>query len=474
MREKKVVKIDRFDNFDASNNKIATHNFYNYFPTYKLENSSGVVNATFPKNRTDKSEKEINVKGAGINVIKGISYFKQYSKDYNINVHRLLIYGDDNKVYINQMLDDIYDIFWLYRLEFNSAPIVLSFKKDDADAVVLASEDTMKIWLTDYSPYTIENVPIITSMCVNEGVLFCTIKDPAFKIWYATDLDVEKVGNISNISGYISLEDDLGDARKILTFNEEVYVFRDYGITKLNFIKNEVVANQVYLSTTKIYTNTVSVCGNNILFMTKDGLYSFNGVKVNKINVDLLNELSIDNVGAVASSLGEKYYMAFNLNFNDGKTILCEDKCINNVLLIFDVIDNSYQIIRGVDIKTFLPVKTEVFEKMLVLFNNGPVDKIGEIKNNSLFMEEPLPKFWESENLVDTTNMKLFTKLSVNADKNVKFRLIYDDNEINFTTYAEGVNDFVFKIMCKNIRLEISSLEESAKVNNVTLDYYEY
>ena len=138
------------------------------------------------------------------------------------------------------MLDDMDQMFWLYDLKFNSPPITLAYKKDDNDAIILASNDEMKIWKTNYSPYTISSVPIITSMCMNEGVLFCTIKEPAFKIWYATNLDAEQVGNISKNSGYVSLEDDLGYARKVITFDQEVYVFRDYGISKISNVKSSI------------------------------------------------------------------------------------------------------------------------------------------------------------------------------------------------------------------------------------------
>lgn len=475
MKNKKVVEIKNFDNFDKDANSVNTQIFYNYKPAKELKNSLGVVNAKFPLNVTNTSEAELNISVKGINKVEGIAYFKQYFADSAYTSHRLIVYGDDKKVYINQLVEDTYDLFWLHELTFNSAPITLSFKKDDLDAIILASNDQMKIWRTGYSPYTIHNAPIITSMCMNEGVLFCTIKEPAFKVWYATDLDAENVGNISSTSGYISLEDDLGYARKIVTFDESVYVFRDYGISKINYVKKDIVVSQIYATNTKIYTNTVAICGNNILFMTKEGLYSFNGVKVSKVNLNVLDNIKIDNINAVASSLGEKYFLALKMDFNDGKQILCEQQdFINNALIVVDTHNFSFEIVRGVDIKSLLPLRTEMFEKMLVIFNSGNVNKIGEVKEISKYFEDNLPKYWLSDSVVDNTNTKLFTKLSVYADSNVKFKLLYDDKEISFTTYKSGVNEFMFKICCKDIKLEISSVNESAIVKKVSLDYYEY
>ena len=116
----------------------------------------------------------------------------------------------------------------------------------------------------------------------------------------------------------------------------------------------------------------------------------------------------------------------------------------------------------------------DVFEKMLLLFNSGPVDQIGEVVNTPIYVEQNLPKFWASENLIDTTNTKLFTKLNVNADSGIKFKLKFDGKETSFWTYKEGINEFIFKIMCKEIKLEISTENESGIVKKVELEYYEY
>ncbi|MBQ9795525.1 MAG: hypothetical protein IJW36_01000 [Clostridia bacterium] len=474
MRSKKVIEIKRFDNF-SENSTVKVKNYYNFLPTWCLNNTHGVAEATFPLSAKSTTEQPLKIAEAGIEVVKGVAYFKQYARLSEKNVHRLLVYGGDNKIYINQMLDDMSDLFWLYDLTANSAPITLTYKKDDLDIMIMATADEMVVWKTGYSPYKIEDVPIITSMCMHEGVLFCTVKDPAYKIWFALDLDAENVGNVSNDSNYISLDDDLGDAKKIVVFYENVYVFRDYGISKINYLKQEKTISQIYKSNTKIYANTVDISGNSILFMTKDGLYSFNGIKVAKLKVDFLSTFNVDNAGAVASSNGVKYFLALRLNFNDGKQILCETgEYVNNTLLVVDTHDFTYEIIRGIDIKSLVPVKTEVFEKVLLTFNTVHTDKIGEIVNISKCVDVGLPKFWASENLTENFSTKLFTKLTVEADKDVVFTLKHDGGVHTFKTYATGLNQFSFRICCKQVSLEIASDAESAVVKNVLLDYYEY
>ena len=474
MKEKKQIKIDNFNNFNSSD-KINTENFYNFLPIDKLTPSNGVEVAKFPKLYTDLTEEELGIDDLNINSVCGVTYFNMYFPDSQNTQHRILIYGDDNKVYINQLFCGTPMLLWLFNLQFNSPPVCLSYKTDDTDSIILTSSDKMVVWHTNYSPYEILDVPIITSMCMNDEVLFCTIKDPAFKIWYATNLDAENVGQVTPESGYISLEDDLGYSRKILTFNEDIYVFRDYGISKINYIKNDITVSQIYLSNTKIYTDTVSICGNVIMFMTKDGIYSFNGARVTKTDVDIRNLLPETNEHTAASSLGQKYYLALRLDFNDDKSILCETgDYVNNALVVIDITDYSYEIIRGVDIKSLLPVKTELFEKMLVTFNTMNNSKLGQIVETSSCFGTSLPKYWKSSDLTNNFHTKLFTKLSIQASENVTFNLIYDDKNISFSTYRDGLNEFCFKILCKQVKLEISSNETDASVDKVVLDYYEY
>lgn len=474
MSVKKRLEISKFNNFDANSNLVKADKFYNYLPTEQLNNSMGVKVATFPKMENDLTEEPLNFAGAGITSIEGVAYFKQYFPNSGVSTHRLLIYGNDKKVYINEMFCKDFNLFWLYNLTFNYAPITLSFKKNDTDAIILTDKEQMKVWKTNYSPSTIENVPVITSMCMNEGELFCTIQEPAFKIWHTSDLDAEKVGELNNVSGYISLEDDLGYARKVVTFDENVYVFRDYGISKISKYQKGFNVSQVYLSNTMIYSSTVSVCGNMLFFMTNEGIYSFNGVKVNRVNERISKMLSGNNEKAVGSSLGNKYYLAVRLNFEDEKKVLCEKgSCVNNAVIVFDIADNSYEIIRGIDVKSLLPIRTECFEKMLCTFNTLHNDKLGEFVSVAECFEKNLPKFWLSKNLFEDYSLKIITKLTVLADKDVKFKIIYDGKEMSVTTYRTGLNEFCFKISGKEIKLEISSSAKSSIVKNVVLDYYE-
>ena len=121
-----------------------------------------------------------------------------------------------------------------------------------------------------------------------------------------------------------------------------------------------------------------------------------------------------------------------------------------------------------------LPVKNKYFEKMLVIFNSGPINKIGEIVNDGKLMENSLPKFVRFDKVIENNEVKLLTKLVIDASENVIFNLKTDGKINTFTTYKKGVNEFMFKMIAKDVSFEITSNEENSVVENVSLEYYEY
>ncbi len=470
MREKKRLDISHFN---SNNRDIEVESCYNFSTNGALGSDKGIDVAKFPLEGSE--DYAIDLASLKLDGVDGLAYVKQYFPNERETIHRILVHAGDNKVYTHQLYSGFTGLLWLYQLEFDNPPITLSYKVEDRDAIVLTDKQKMLIWRSGYSTDTITGVPVITSMCMSDGVLFCTLEEPAFKIWYATGFDAYRIGQIDRNSGYISLEDDLGNARKILTFDENVYVFRDYGITKINFSKNITTFSQVYQSNTMIFSDTISAFGNTILFATKDGLYSFNGVNVKKLDIDILEKVDFMNSNLKSASLGNQYYLVARMNFNDGKQILCENgNYKNNVMIIINVEDMNYDLLRGMDINSIVAVRTEEFEKVLVTFNLNYTDNIGEVVNRSSLINTTLPQYWRSADVFTSPETKLINKLTLKASTGITCRLIYDGKELSFTTYCDGLNEFNFQAITKSMKIEIEASRLNIKVERLILDYYEY
>lgn len=264
MRTKKRIEINTFNNY-TNFNKPTTESCYNFKPTAKLEGSKGIAEPTFPYSVTYDRQYTLELETGDFTRVEGLTCFKQYFPESELNTHRLLIYGDDKKVYINQLLNNSGQIFWLYRLEFENPPTVLTYRKDeDIDIVILADKQKMVFWETGKSPYEVADLPIVNSMVMCDNFIYCTLEHFSNKIWFTRSRDLVNLGKIDNYSGYLMLDTELGGARKVVEFNKEVYIIRDYGISKVTQILGEITISNVYSSNSLIYADTVSTAVNGI------------------------------------------------------------------------------------------------------------------------------------------------------------------------------------------------------------------
>ena len=216
------------------------------------------------------------------------------------------------------------------------------------------------------------------------------------------------------------------------------------------------------------------MCGEYIVFMTRDGVYKFNGASVTKINAlpkQLIGEI---NENAVSASLQDKYYLALRLNFGDNQTIGCENEVdmVNNALIKLDLHDNSFQILRGVDIKDMLALKAGFEEKIIATFNSANKARIGEILSNGQCFEDVLCKHYSSNYFIQTEMEDITLRnITFEASKDVELKIITDQGEYRFDTYCDGINKFQTIINCKKFKIEITSNALEPYVNAVQIEY---
>lgn len=438
-----------------------------------LVGNLGIKTLSLPEYADVTSEQiDLDYQSLNLDGFDKVMYFKQYFPNNGSTTHRFLVHGSDNKIYLNQMFCGVPVLSSAFSVNFDKPPVVLAYKKNGEDAIIISGGGKSVVWATNQTPRELVDAPDITSMCVYNDVLYCTIEGENFKIWYTTNLDPESIG--TDNSKYITLGDERGACRKVITFKENVYVFRDYGISKLNvYAKDEPTYSQIYLSDSIIYSNTVTVCGDSVVFMTRDGLYRFNGATVSKISMlDNLINAKV-NSNAVATVLQNKYYLALNIDFDDGKQILCETgEYLNNALIVLDLENYSFQLMRGVDIKDMLALKADLVEKIVVVFNSMDKDKIAEISNDGKYFGESLPKGYSSNYIVQQDLSKIvIRKVYVDASANTEIKFVTDLGSKTFTTYKDGLNEFQTILPCSKFKIEVSSSQNLPYLNLIKLNY---
>lgn len=471
-----TLVIDDFSKTSGDSGEIFATSIYNMDNRkLTLNGNLGIKSLYLPKYADVTSEQvELNYADLNLQYIDKVMYFKQYFSNNGATTHRLLLHGSDNKIYLNEMFCGVRTLSWAFSMTFNKPPVVLAYKKDGLDAIIMSGGGKSVVWATNQVPREIVDVPDITSMCIHNEVLYCTIVGENFKIWYTTNLDPESIGTESSSTKFITLGDERGACRKVITFKENVYVFRDYGISKLNvYAKNEPTYSQIYLSNSIIYGDTVTVCGDTVMFMTRDGLYRFNGATVSKVSG--LDKLIGSNVNdnAVATVLQNKYYLALNIDFDDGQQILCETGDYkNNALIVLDLEDYSFQVMRGVDIRDMLSLKADIVEKVIVVFNSQNKNKVAEITNDGKYFGQALPKYFSSNYITQKDLSKItIRKIYVDASANIKIKLSTDLGSKTFITYKDGINEFQTILPCSKFKFEVISSQNLPYINLLKINY---
>ena len=429
----------------------------------------------YDSNDFDSVQYGLDYKVLGLSHFNKVMHFKQYFPSSGDTTHRLLIHGSDGKLYLYQMFSNLNTPNWAYELQFDSIPAVLEYKKDGLDSILISSTDKLVVWSTGKTPYEITGIPTITSMCVCNDELFCTIAGESDKIWYTSSLDPEKLGVESDETKFLIMEGSAGDGRKIVKLKENMYVFCDYGIGRINtYANDEPTYNQIYLTNGQICPNSVVVCGDFVMFLTRDGLYRFNGASVTRIySIDNLLRKSF-NDNAVATVLNDYYYLALNVDFGEGEVVGCEfmNEYVNNVIVKLDINDYSFEIIRGVDVKDMLALKAGVDEKVVLTFNTFNADEIGEICDEGQQFGVYVDSGYIT-NYISPENFQPITirKININSSGVVAITIITDKERFTFFNNADGVISHQTIIPCNKFKLKIKTSDSQVCVRYVEIEY---
>ena len=313
-------------------------------------------------------------------------FYKRYDFDNNKQDDRLLVYCDNKKMYglnLNNLDTEFYEIEGLL---FNEAPDALNYKYNSEDVIIFSSENEgIKIYSGKGYPIEVTDVPKITSMCLHYERLFVTTGGEKTSLWFSDDFNPTNWYISLDEAGFIDMPDERGSLLKVINFLDYIYVFRSYGISRITAYadQTEFSATQLYVSSGKINGDTVTLCGDRVIFLAEDGLYQFDGIYTRRILEGYDRLIISDNTSCIKGEfLNGKFYLAFNLKIEG------ENK---KVLLTYNINEKtSYISILPIDDLT--KIATDNFSK-LVFIANGKLCQLSEIPK---FIDTPLNMVWES------------------------------------------------------------------------------
>lgn len=421
----------------------------------------GIKELTLPK-LTLPGERVIKNPGKDIKQIWKYRYYNQIDKRDD---SQIVCMDSDGQLYYILLQDNSSACCPIFRqTPFKGIPTAINYRLNSVDTLIFSSEeDGMWKYATNFGLTEVEDSPHIVSMCLHYERLFAVVGGERNRLAFSANLDPTNwKADLSN-GGFIDMQDERGALQKVITFNDYVYVFRDYGVSKVSAYgdQTDFSVSQLFVSSVKLYGNTVTVCGNKIMLLTRDGIHSFDGYSTHKLNLgidDLFK--NVENNNACGVYYKNKFLLACKLNFNDDEKVGCEDYeggYVNNALIELDLVTNEISITRGIDIASMIVVDDPRFAKVVVCLNGEHSKKFGELCEDGCVFGKPLTKKWVSpkSNMGYPTKIKHIKECLIKTKSPCTIVIKTEKETKNFEVLGKGTSQRV-KINMIGEQIEVS------------------
>lgn len=398
-----------------------------------------------------------------------VIYFYKFNTATQCREDKLIFISNTHEVYYVNLYETEKQLICLRTIKFSSTPVATRYRLNGEDVIIFSSEsDNMIVWDGTNSPYEVLDAPHISSMAVHFERLFATVDGEKNSIWFSDELDPTEWSISLDEAGFIEMVDERGALIKVVSFLDYVYIFREFGISKLSAFGNQssFSCSNLYVSSGRINPESVCVCGDKILFLASDGIYKFDGVDTVKILSNIEDGFyQMDNKKAVACFSGSSYFLACNFKENSEEL---------NTLLEIDTTSYSLKnIVKGYEFKFISSIATSEFEGVIAIVRDNVKNAFlpAFVVKNGKYFDVSTKKVWNSQitNVGDTFSKKMLRNIFVQTSSPIKIIVCADGIEHEFVFSSSKnilmkscmipVSDFSFKIVCDNTSCNIKNLK---------------
>jgi hypothetical protein len=392
-----------------------------------------------------------------------------FTLDFNTYRSILIVKDSNGDMYYNLLHGDSTEFIKIDGLHFTDEPTVMTCNVDGEDVVVFNSKSSgIYTWKYPYIVNKIDGVSPLKSVCVHNNRLYAIPYSDTRKVIFSDDTDITNL-NIDMLSGnQVLINDSFGACNKVVSFKGYLYIFRDFNIAKIVDYVNKVdfSVSQLYVSNGRIFDKTVTVCGDNIIYLASDGIYSFNGTTSKRLNFKLDKMFEgIDNYNAVAGYCDGYYYLSCKLNYNDNNSVVDGEwsagNNYNNALIRLNVETGEMVLFRGYDIIGIYIINDVYRSEVCVLVREvGAVHRLGMLDNSGAYYDQPLTKIWNSS-VIDCAypnKYKLIKEITIESHQDIKIEIVTDKfKKILSVKGKDGLQNIKVNIKCKKFSLNIIS-----------------
>ena len=452
---------------------------YNYkMNNGALKTSLGFEPLKFIKNIQSSEERTLQFYDE-ISAVNNVWFYPYYNNAGTQESFVLAVSADSGIYYAQIISSSKYIYNHDSSISFTSIPNAIYYNLNGNDVMIVSSKTDGLYVMDVVTSHTIDSTaPKISSMCRHYERIFAVDSTDRNRLLFSANMDPTNWDFDIDNAGYINLNDERGALVKVLSFNDYVYIFKEHGISKLSAYgdQTEFAISNLFVSSGKIYGNSVCLCGDRIVFLCQDGVYSFNGYSTSKLSLNIENLFkNVNNDNCCAAYFNGKYYLGLNLNFGDNKQVGCESYAqgyINNALLEIDLKNGDINIVRGIDLKALCAVEFQYVNKLVAAFNGEHKAKLGQLTENGKYFGVDLPKEWISSysNLGYPNKTKKVKKVNLISKEDCQLTLKTDKEEKTYSIPGSSKTTTVLtNAVGEMFQFKFSSSAE-AEISNAQLE----
>lgn len=270
----------------------------------------------------------------------------------------------------------------------------VNYLYQDDDLLLLSGESGLKALSGDVL-VDIKSDMRILDMCVHYERIFAVVEGVRNSLWFSDDFNPFNWNVSLDEGGFIEFDGSLGGVNAVRSFDNYLYVFCDFGIYRLTAYADQTqfTMKKVYASGGRIFSNSITECGEYIAFAGEDGIYLFDGYDVSRYSVKTNDLLQKGFKDVSACYAHHKYILSFT-NDADCDYGIFSQRRNNNVLMIFDLTDKSVDFMRGV---SFFDVKTVgAYGDGKIIGLSADCNSPVQLDGSGLYLGAPYQKYWQS------------------------------------------------------------------------------
>lgn len=274
--------------------------------------------------------------------------------------------------------------------------------------------------------------------------------------------------------GYIGVgNEEWGMLKVVKSFKDYVYIFSQHGIYRLTAYADQSSFKLAPVTSFcgNLRPATVTDCGDRIVFLTDEAMYSFDGFTTQRLIADNFTMITDSNSAATAWD-GEKLFVACAIK-RDELVIGDENKttAVNNAVLIVDPVKNSAEVLRGADVEYFYFLEYFGTEKLMTVIRGKTTGFMFMEKGYGVYDAAQLKKRWATSttDFLEPGMNKRLRRVLVRSKYDVTLNLVLDGSEYRYKiTGSEKWQsiyvNLIFDEMSLEFLLDVASAALSSKV----------